>query len=203
MFQRSGNQQITRLNADRLSVGVHLIKEQLDRLFETVGGERGRRSSHQILVTGMEQRTAVLLNRVLQKSAEEQLIDEPRRAVAHRHGDFHERAEVIVDDHLARQTEFLAVGVELVLGGFFNQPAVLDLAVRRNRQQIADVRQTEAVVFLEIVQIAGGTEFRCNYGLGFITLKQLFIRHIRENPRQRHTGESGADRFVVKTMRIR
>lgn len=73
MLQRSWNQQITRLNADRLSVGVHLVKKQLDRLFETVGGERGRRSSHQILVTGMEQRTAVLLNRILQKSAEKQL----------------------------------------------------------------------------------------------------------------------------------
>ena len=52
-----------------------------------------------------EQRLAVRLRRIREKPAEKQLIDQSRCPVAHRRRHFHECAQIIVDDHFARQAE--------------------------------------------------------------------------------------------------
>lgn len=103
VLQRGRDQQVTRFHADRLPVAVHLIEKQLDGLLETVGAQCAGRSGEQIPVGGGEQRLAVLLRGIAEQTGEEQLVDQPCGAVAHRHGDFHERPQIIVDDHLARQ----------------------------------------------------------------------------------------------------
>ena len=108
---------------------------------------------------GAEQRLAVELSRVFQESREEELIDQTSRTIAHRRRHFHEGPQIIVDDHFSGQAELLAIGFDLIFRGFFGHAAVLDLAVSADRKQVADIRQSEAVVLLEIVEVPGRTQF--------------------------------------------
>jgi len=151
----------------------------------------------------VEQRLAVRLRRVFQQAAEEELVDEAGGTVAHRGRHLHERAQIVVDDHFARQAELLAVGVELVFRRLFDQAALLDLAVGGDRQQVAHVGQPETVVLLEVVQVAGRTQLGGNHRLGLVALEQFLVRDIRENPRQGNARKRGADGLVVEAPAVR
>ena len=48
MLERSRNQQIFRFHRDRLTVGIHLIQEELDRLLERIGTQRRTCAGEQV-----------------------------------------------------------------------------------------------------------------------------------------------------------
>ena len=76
MLERSRNQQIFRFHRDRLTVGIHLIQEELDRFLQTVCRQSTGRAREQVFVIRAEQRLAVRLRRIREKPAEKQLIDQ-------------------------------------------------------------------------------------------------------------------------------
>ena len=150
-----------------------------------------------------EQSLAVSLSRVRKQAAEEQLVDKTGGAVTHGGGNLHKCPQVIIDDHLASQAEFLAIGVELVLRRFLDDTAVFDFAVSGNRKKIADIGKSEAVILFEVVQVAGGTEFGSDNGLCFVALQKFFIGNVAQDSRQRHRAESRTNGFVVEASGIR
>ena len=197
VLERRRHEQELGLDADRLSVGVDLVEVRLDGLLERVGAERGRRPGKQVLVLAAEERAAVGLHGVGEKTPEEELVDQPGRAVAHRHRDLQERPEVVVDDHLAGEAELLGVGVDLVPRRLFLQASFLDLAVRGDGFEIAHVGETEAVALLEVVQVALRAELRREDRLGLVGLKELLVGDVAEDARQGHGRKGRLDGLVV------
>ena len=145
-----------------------------------------------------EERLAVHARRVRHQPLEEQLIHEAGGAVAHRRRHLEERAEIVVDDHLAREAELLRVGLELVLRRLLGECAVLDLAVRADGLQVADVGEAEAVVLLEVGEVARRAELRGDDGLRLIRLHELLVRDVREDAGERDGRERRLDRLVVE-----
>ena len=145
-----------------------------------------------------EERLAVHAGGVRHQPLEEELVDEAGGAVAHRRRHLEERAEVVVDDHLAREAELLGVGLELVLRGLLGERAVLDLAVRADGLEVADVGEAEALVLLEVGEVAGGAELRGDDGLRLVGLHELLVGDVREDAGERHRGERGLDGGVVE-----
>ena len=148
-----------------------------------------------------EERLAIGHRRVRHEALEEELVDETGGAVAHRRRHLEERAEVVVDDHLAREAELLGVGVELVHGLLLGDAAVLDLAVRADGLQIADVGEAEALVLLEVGEVGGRAEARRDDRLRPVRLQELLLRDVREDAGERHRGERGLDGRVVEGAR--
>ena len=128
-----------------------------------------------------EERLPVRHRRVRKEAREEELVDKASRAVAHRGRHLEERAEVVVDDHLPRQAELLGVGVELVDGLLLGDAAVLDLAVRADGLEVADVGEAEALVLLEVGEVGRRAEPRRDDGLRTVRLQELLLRHVGED----------------------
>ena len=197
-LERGRHEQDARLDVDRLAVRVHLVGEELDRLLERIRREGRVRARKEVLVVAAEERLAVHARRVLQETLEEELVHETGGAVAHRRRHLEERAEIVVDDHLAREAELLRVGLELVLRRLLGECAVLDLAVRADGLQVADVGEAEAVVLLEVREVARRAELRGDDGLRLIRLHELLVRDVREDAGERDGREGRLDRLVVE-----
>ena len=197
-LERGRHEQDARLNVDRLAVRVHLVGEELDRLLERVRREGGVRAREEVLVVAAEERLAVHARRVLQETLEEELVHKAGCAIAHRRRHLEERAEIVVDDHLAREAELLRVGLELVLRRLLGKCPVLDLAVRADGLQVADVGEAEAVVLLEVREVARRAELGGDDGLRLIRLHELLVRDVREDAGERDGRERRLDRLVVE-----
>ena len=150
-------------------------------------------------MSGAEKIVAVALRGIGEQTLEEKLIDEAGGSRSHCGRVLHERAEVIVDDHLTGQAESLCVGFEFVPGLFFGQTAVLDFTVRAERQKVADVRHAETLGFLEVVEVAGGAEAGGDDGLRGKRLEQLLVGSVREDAGERDGRERSADAVIVET----
>ena len=202
MFQCSRYKQELGFNGNRLTVCIHLVKVELNRFFEGVGRQCTGSSGQDIAVTVVEQCLAVTLGRILKQTGEKELVNQSCRSVTHGNRNFHKGVQIIIDNHFSGQAELFTVSFQTVGSGFFQQTAVLDFAIGRDREQITDIGQTEAFGLFEIVEISGGAEFGGDDRLGFVTLKQLFVCHIGKNARKRNGTESGTDSLIVKTTAV-
>ena len=90
--------------------------------------------------------------------------------------------------------ELFSVGVELIFRAFFDQSAVLDLAVGGNRKQIAHIRQAETVVLLEVVEVARGTQLHGDNRLGLVALQEFLVRHVAQVELRRVVHNAFRDR---------
>nr|DAF22357.1 MAG TPA: hypothetical protein [Caudoviricetes sp.] len=189
---------ITGFHRDRLTVRIDLIQVKLDGFLEAVCGKSRGRAGEQVFVCGGEQGFTIALSGVCQKATEKQLVHQTCSAVTHCHRNFEERAQIVVDNHFSGQAELFGEGVDLVLCGFFDESAFLDLTVCGHREKVSHVGQAETVCFLKVVQVTGGTEFGGYNRLGFIRLEQFLISNIAQNTRQRNSAESRLDRLLSK-----